>query len=305
MTDRRDWARLGGLMFTARRLVDGLYVGAHPSPRSGPGTEFHDYRPYVPGDDPGAVDWKLFGRTDRHYIRRYQRYTDLNLYLMVDVSASMNFASLGPRGRPLQSDIAPTKLDYARQLAAAIAMLTIRQSDRVGIGLFDSTLRAHLPVGGTWNHLQRVIAAAEAAEPGVGPGDVGASLRQVFPLLRRRTLLVLISDLLDDPTAAGGLFDGLARIRHARSEVTVFQILSPQELNLQAIGPSRLQLVDAETRRQVATHVPTVASRYASLMRQHLDQIRRGCAARGADHQLLSTSQPMVESLRAYLARRG
>lgn len=305
MVDRSDWSRLHGLMFTARRLVGGLYAGAHASPRRGPGVEFHDYRAYIAGDDPATVDWKLFGRTDRHYVRRHQRDADLHLYLMVDVSASMNFAGLDRRGRPLAPADAMTKLEYARRLAAAIAMLTVRQSDRVGLGLFDAALREHLPMGGTWGHLQRVVSALEAAQPGLGPGDIGASLAQALPLLRRRSLVVLVSDVLDEPGGPGGLFEGLARVRHRRGDAAVFQVLSPQELDLQTLGPSRLRLVDTETRDQVATHVPAVAQRYAQLMHRHVGALRRGCAARGADHQLLTTTRPVVESLRRYLASRG
>lgn len=307
MIDRNQWSRLQGLMFTARRLVDGLYAGAHASPRRGPGVEFHDYRAYVAGDDPAGVDWKLFGRTDRHYVRQYQRYTDLHLHLLVDVSASMGFAGLDRRGRPTHSAQMPTKLDYARQLAAAIAMLAIRQGDRVGLGVFETAVREHLPMGGTWRHLHRVIAALEALKPAtaVAGSDsaMGDVLRQTFALLRRRSMLVIISDLLDDPHGPDGLFDGLARFRHARSDVLVFQVLSPQEMDLRRIAAPRMRLVDTETRRQVATHIPSVADRYARLMRQHLETVRRGCIARGADHHLLPTTQPMVESLRRYLGR--
>lgn len=321
MPDPAQWSQLRGLMFTARTLVEGLYAGAHASPRHGPGLEFHDYRAYVPGDDLAAVDWKLFGRTDRYYLRRYQRYTDLHTHLLVDGSASMAFAGFDRRGRPLDPGAPTAKLRFAKELAAAIAFLMVRQSDRVGLSLLDhrqprrpgqpSRLQT-LPPGGTWPHLQRLCADLEAVKPGTpgttsavpgsGPGGVGAALRELHAQVRRRGLVVLISDLLDEPA---DLFDGLNRLRHARCDVLVFQVLTPHELDLGTAGRLRLQMVDSETRAQVATHVPEVAARYRQLLNEHLTAIRRGCAARNVDYHLMRTDQPVVEALRHYLTRRA
>ncbi len=302
MPDLREHAKLRGLVFRARRLVEGLYAGTHASPQRGAGIEFHDYRPYTPGDDPNAVDWKLWGRTDRHYIRRYQRYTDLHLYLMVDVSASMGFAGIGPRGRPLRGPEAVSKLALAKDLAAAIAFLTVQQADRVGLGVFDHRLRKHLPPASTWSHLQRLCDQLERTMPRPGLGRVGPCLAAAHRLLRRRGVVVLISDLLDEPAE---LFDGINRFRHDRSEVIVFQVLTPQELALERIAPGRCQLVDPESREQVATDVRAVADRYDELIRAHVEQVRRGCLGRGVEHNLVSTDQPVIETLRRYLAGRA
>ncbi|MEX0653102.1 MAG: DUF58 domain-containing protein [Phycisphaeraceae bacterium] len=300
MFDPTSWSRLEGLLFTAKTLVDGLYAGGHASPRHGPGLEFHDYRPYTPGDDLAAVDWKLFGRTDRYYLRRYQRYSDLSAQLLVDVSASMAFASLAGA-----SDGRPSKLTVAKELAAAIAFLTIRQGDRVGLALGDRQLRDVQGVQGGWPHLQRLCAALERAEAGEAgtTGDLGACLRQVQALRRRsRGLVVLISDLLDAP---GPVLDGIARLRHERFEVIVLQVLSPDELNLSHAGAGWRRLVDAESSQAVDVRLAGSAAAYNRRMADHLTAVRRGCQGRGADHQLVRTDRPVLESLRQYLAHRG
>ncbi|MEE9211523.1 MAG: DUF58 domain-containing protein [Phycisphaeraceae bacterium] len=297
-----DYASLQGLAFVARRMVQGLFGGAHASPYSGSGAEFFDYRSYSSGDEIRQLDWKLFGRTDRLYVRQYQHLTDLRVYLLVDCTASMNFAAIGARGKG-QEPI--TKLQYAATLAAAIAFLTVRQSDRVGLGVYADKLVRHLPTGGTWSHFQRLCRVLEQVQPILGRGNLGASLRHAHSLMKRRGLIVLISDLLDEPHE---LFDGLNRLRHDGFEVIVFQVLTPQELDLAAAGPLRLRLVDAETRRQVRTHLPQVQRRYAQLMHEHLEAVRRGCVGRGADYNLLITDAGpgpgVIEALRRYLARR-
>lgn len=289
-------------MFRARALVEGLYAGAHASPRHGPGVEFHDYRAYVPGDDLSTIDWKLFGRTDRYYLRRYQRYTDLHTHLLVDCSASMAFAGIDRHGRALPQRAPSAKLHCARELAAAIAFMLVRQSDRVGLSLFDAGVRQAQQVSGGWAHLQRLCALLESTAPGRGQGDVGVAISQLHATLRRRSLVVLISDLLDDPAP---LLDGLSRLRHRRHEVIVFQVLTPEELDLATLGRQRLQMVDSETRSRIATHVPEVKDRYRQLLEDHLSTIRRGCAARRVDHHLLRTDQPMIDPLRHYVARRA
>jgi len=295
-----NWSNLGGLLFAARRLVDGLYAGAHLSPQPGPGIDFHDYRAYSPGDDLADVDWKLFGRTDRYYVRRYRRQTDLSAYLLLDVSASMGFSALDRRGRPVAEQTAASKLHYAQTLAALIATLMIRQGDRVGLGMFADRLVHHLTPGSTPAHLQQICADLERAQP-AGRADPGAALVQAHAQMKRRGLFIIISDLLDDPQS---LFDGLGRLRHDRFEATVLQVLSGQELNLRELG-GELELVDTETRRSVQTDIGQVRRRYEQLMSAHLIAVSAGCRSRGMDYHLLRTDQPIIEGLRAYLVKRN
>jgi uncharacterized protein (DUF58 family) len=302
MIDRASWSKLGGLVFVARRLVEGLWAGRHASTRIGSGLEFHDYRGYSAGDDVAEIDWKLFGRTDRYFVRRHRQLTDLQAYLMVDCSASLNFAGLDRRGRPIIGPGATTKLTYAASLAAAIAYLTIRQSDLAGLGVFADRLLSHLPPGGTWSHLQRLCTTLEQTGPAVGTGDTPLCLQQAHALMKRRGLVVLIGDLLEEPA---DLMRGLSRFRHDHFEVIVFQVLTPQELDLGGLGRLQLQLVDAETRRTAPADIAKVRRGYAQQMDQHLAALRRGCLAQGVDYNLITTDQPVAAALRRYLALRN
>ncbi len=286
-------------MLTARLLVDGLYAGRHASPLRGAGIEFHDYRPYTPGDDPRGVDWKLYGRTDRYYLKRYRRETDLNLHLAVDTSASMAFAGLprrrgGPAGR--------SKLAVARELAAALAALALRQGDRAGLSLLDHGLRHHTPPTGSFRRLQAMTATLELAEAGYGPGDLGGALQRLGGLITRRGVVVLIADLLDDPAP---LLSGIDRLRHGGSEVAVFQVLTPDELRLSAPDGSGFLLTDPESAGSVRTRPRAVAQRYARLIDAHNDAIRRALAARDTDYTLVRTDRPLHETLRRYLLVRA
>ena len=274
-----------GLMLRAGVLVNGLHVGRHRSTRRGAGTDFHDFRPYSPGDAVGNVDWKVYGRTDRHYVRRYQRRSELRVHLVVDASASMGFADHAT------VSTLPTKLAYAARLAAAAGMLAVRQADRVALSLVDRQVRAHLPMGGTWSHLQRVVATLEQAAPGEGVGDLAASLREAHRLSPRRGLVVVLSDLLDE----------LARLRHARSGVVLWQVLSPSELELRPAEP-RVELVDPETGERVPTDAALIRARYLDLLQAHIARVRRAAGSRGVRHTLLRTDEPELTALRRVLA---
>ena len=286
-------------MFTTSRLVEGLYAGHHASLHHGTGVEFHDYRPYCPGDDPSKIDWKLYGRSDRYYLRRARQFSDLQVNVLLDCTASMDFA--GADAGDHSSAPPPTKFAYAATLAAAIAFLTIRQGDRVGIGLFDQKITAHLPSGGTWDHLKKICALIEKAQPHSGPGDLSASLAQAHALMPKRGLVVLISDLLDESTK---LFDGLSRFRHDRFDVIVFQVLTADEMDLSRVGSGPIKMVDAETHGSIGINLPVARQEYNRLVSRHLEIIRNGCIGRGIDYNLVTTAQPPIESLRKYLVRR-
>jgi len=300
-----EWSALGGLVFVARQLVEGMWSGQHASVRHGSGQEFHDYRQYVSGDDLGDVDWKLYGRTDRYYVRRHRQLTDLHLYLMVDCSASMDFAPVDAAGQRVRGQIpgaiTANKFAFASALAAAIAFLTIRQGDRAGLGLCAERLLEHHAPAGTWMDLLRMCRMLEQSRAR-NAGQVGASLAQAHALMRRRGLLVLISDLLDDPRE---IFDGLDRFRYDRFDVILFQVLTRQELDLSGLGGVRTRMVDAETQGVVTTDVSRVQRRYVEQMGTHLETLQRGCMGRGIDYNLLTTDQSVVTALRKYLVRRN
>jgi len=303
MISQEHWRQLGGLYFAARRAVEGLWAGRHVSSRLGSGLEFHDYRPYTPGDALANVDWKLFGRTDRHYVRRFEQLTDLNAYVMLDVSASMNFAGFDAAGQPLSTTAQPTKLAFAATLASAIGFLTIRQSDRIGLGLYADRLLDHLRPSGSMAALKRFCNTIEheALEPTQRETDLASSLVAAHAMLRRRGLLVVIGDLLEDVEP---VFDALGRFLHDRFDVIVLQVLTPTELDLRDVGLRQGRVVDAETGDSLRTFLPTVQQRYRARVAEHLRAIRLGCVARGIDYNLLTTDQHVVEALRRYLVRR-
>lgn len=305
MFNPADFSGLEGLLFVARRLVDGLYAGSHASTHAGPGIEFHDYRTYCPGDDPAQIDWKLYGRTDRLFVRRHRWYTDFSAMVMLDCSASMDFAGM-EQGRAENSPTAMTKLRYGSVLAAAIAFLTVKQADRVGMGMYSDDLVRHRTVGATWSHLHAICRMLETAAPVAGTGDAASGLEHGRRLLgrspRSRGIVVLISDLLEDPTA---LFSAMNRLRHNRFEVICFQILTPDELDLNESASRRLEMVDLESTEHVRTDVDQIGPRYNELITEHLQSLQQGCADRGVDYNLLRTDQSVIEALQRYLSRRS
>lgn len=298
MSKRDPIAGLDGLYFAAKHLVDGLYTGRHASPLRGSGIEFHDYRPYTPGDDLRSIDWKRYGRTDRYYLKRYRRETDLNLHVMVDGSASMNFASLNSQsveGRP-------TKFAVAQHLAAALTTLAIRQGDRAALGVFDQRLRCLHPPTGSLRQLQVMLADLEQTQPATGQADLAGSLEQLAHTLRgHKAAIAVVSDLLDAPEPMMDVFD---RLRFAGHEVVVFQVLTPDELALPT-DTRGLRMIDPETGPAVNTRPQQVAASYQQLIEAHLSTLRRSLAARGMDHVLVDTSEPLIAVLRRYLQQRA
>lgn len=337
---------LEGLVFSARSVVDGLYAGGHVSARHGGGVEFQDYRAYSPGDDLRGIDWKVFGRTDRYYLKRYRHETDLNLHVALDCSASMGFAALDPRGARTI-----TKFEVARQVAAALLMLVVGQGDRAGLALLGAGARDRIAPAGGGAHLRRLMAGLDQAHtdaaargtratpnnvPGASlPGDrpgpshhptnngnrIASGLGQLQASLTRRGVVVVISDLLDEPDV---VFAAIDRLRFAGSEVVAVQVLARDEVDLGISAgpgdgaPSRkmaaktpfargaaLRLIDPETQHSVSAQTGRVASAYRQLMGEHQATLERGLAARGCDYLRVMTDRPIPEALRAYLAARA
>ncbi|MEM6257903.1 MAG: DUF58 domain-containing protein [Planctomycetota bacterium] len=289
---------LDGLYFAAKHLVDGLYTGRHASPLRGSGIEFHDYRPYTPGDDLRGIDWKRYGRTDRYYLKRYRRETDLNLHIMVDGSASMDFAQVSAKP---QSAI-PTKFALAQQIAATLTTLTIRQGDRAALGVFDKKLRClHQPTG-SLRQLQIMLADLEHVETSSGEADLPASLEQLAHTLRgHKAAIAVVSDLLDETEPMMDVFD---RLRFAGHEVLVFQVLSPDELSLPT-ETRGLRMIDPELGPAVNTRPQQVAASYHELIEAHNARLRRSLQARGIDYMLVNTGEPLLRTLRHYLQLRA
>jgi uncharacterized protein (DUF58 family) len=283
-------AALGGLEFVARQVVEGFITGLHRSPHRGFSVEFAEHRMYQAGDDLRFIDWRMFGRSDRYYIKQFEEETNLRAYLLLDVSASMAWSSA--------PGSLPPKLWYARQLAACLALLLVRQGDAVGVMAFDDQLRAHsVPRGGRrhWHDLLRTLGGLEAS----GRTDPGSALRDLAGRLRRRGLVIVISDLLVDPDATRL---ALRFLRHRGHEVLVFHLLDPGERELPGVGDVRF--FDPETDDELPVSAADVRQEYAAAVEQAIEEWRRELVPHGIDYLLTPTDEPLAQALRGYLSKR-
>ncbi len=284
----RELAALGGLEFVSREVVEGFLAGLHRSPHRGFSVEFAEHRMYQPGDDLRYVDWRMFGRSDRYYIKQFEEETNLRCYILLDTSASMAWSS----------GELPSKLWYAKQLAAALTLLLLRQGDSVGVVAFDEQVRAHLgPRGGRrqFTHACEAISLLEAS----GQTEAGSALRDVAGRLRRRGLVILLSDLLVEPESTRLAIQFL---RHRGHEVLVFHLLDPGERELPTMRDARF--VDPETGEEVPVSVADLRAEYREAVARALEEWRRTLIPQGVDYSVIETDQPMVHALRAYLHKR-
>jgi uncharacterized protein (DUF58 family) len=282
-------ARVRNLGLAARGVVEGLISGLHASPNMGFSVEFAEHRKYAPGDNPRHLDWRVLGRTDRLYIKQYEEETNLRAQILLDASGSMAFA-----GRPGGL----TKLEYASFLTAVLAYVMMRQQDAVGLTTFDTKVRLDLPAGGSPRHFDEMMKRLEAVRPGKTT-NLGAILHRLADRFKRRSLIILISDLYDDPEA---LSTALHHFRQKRHEVIVFQVLDHAEIEF----PYRetTSFVDMETAETVQVDPSYVRDDYQLRMAEFLDRCRRICADCQIDHVLMDTAAPYDRELSRYLERR-
>lgn len=280
-------ARLGTIDLKARTIVEGFLTGLHRSPYKGFSVEFAEYRQYLPGDDLATLDWKVFARSDKHFIKKYEEETNLTCHLLIDVSRSMGYGSSGV-----------TKLQYASFLSGALAYLMNRQRDAFGLIAFDDGISTMLPASGRSGHLRAVLLALERLQLGVGT-DVSKPLNDLASAVRKRGMVVLVSDLLDDPRR---VLDGLKHFRYRGSDVIVFQILDPDELKFPFEHAARFR--DMETQEEVMAVPGAVREEYLERMQQLIAFYRRELQLAGIDYCLLDTSQPLELGLMSYLMSR-
>lgn len=266
-----DIRKLASFEFAPRALVEGYLAGRHISHARGSSIDFRDYRPYVPGDDPALVDWRVYARTDRRYLRTYDQETNMECHVFLDSSASMGF------GCPL------TKLEYASFFAAALCYLVISNTDRVSLQIFDDKIRRYYPLGSTGRHFQNLMHALEANQPG-NRTSTAATLKLAFPLLKRKGTLVIISDFFDDPAA---IFTALNPYLHRGFRIHLFHILTPEEIDLEDKG--LLMYDDMETRQRVIAHSAQLRGPYRQAMLQHIATLRSLAMRRGVDYMLART----------------
>jgi len=295
----------GNLFLSAKVLVEGLYQGRHATPDLGSGsTEFYDYRMYSPGDCASQIDWKVFGRTDRLYLRRFQHFGNLTLQVIVDGSASMGFAGFDNDNKSLIN-----KWEYASRIAAALAIIAVRQSELVTLGIGVDRLEHVVRSVTTWPSLYRLIHILEGFEPH-DVIDLSSCLREAGELIGRRHVIFILSDFLDEDV--DGSFEAVRQLRFRGHDVTAVQILTAAELTLgggggigEGAGVGGGRFVDIEGGDEISGEVDAIRGDYAHRMRLHIDGLRRGFGACGVDHFLLRTDEHPVEAIRRILENRN
>lgn len=280
-------ARLGTIDLKARTIVEGFLTGLHRSPFKGFSVEFAEYRQYLPGDDLATLDWKIYARSDRHVVKKFEEETNLECHILLDVSRSMGYGS---------HEV--TKLQYASYLAGALAYLMNRQRDAVGLLTFDDRIRHMVPTSARPGHLKAVLVALERLTLGEKT-DVAKPLGDLVQAISKRGLVVLISDLLDD---AERVIEGLKHFRYRGTDVIVFQVLDPYELEFPFDRAARFR--DSETEDEVVAVPGAVREAYKARINALIANYRTTLGQNGIDYCLLDTSQPLEVGLLSYLQTR-
>lgn len=270
-------------------MVEGYFVGKHKSPYRGSSVEFTDYKEYVPGDEVNRIDWRAYGRSRRLFVRQYEAETDMVIYLLVDVSASMSYAGTGRQ----------SKYILAAKIAAALAYLMIHQGDKAALVLFAQTLNRFLSPGGTRRHMHNLVAELEGVEPASTTG-IAQALQECNTLFKKRGRIVVLSDFWDD-TDAG--FDALSQFLHRKFEILLLHVVHPDELNLPAVQAARFE--DMETLEQVEVEPEEIRIAYRDTVRQRIEAIAREANNRRISHAVVNTGRPYLDAIEAYMGFRG
>ena len=283
-------ARLAHLDVRARLVVEGFIAGMHRSPFHGFSVEFAEHRPYMPGDPLKNLDWKVWARSDRYLVKQYTEETNLRCHLLLDLSGSMGFRS---------ARAAMSKFEYAQSLCAALAYLMLQQQDAVGVLLFGDRPRAFVPARAVRSHFDVLIRTLAGAAP-EGRTRLGPALHELAERIKRRGLVVLLSDLLDSPAE---VLSGLQHFRHRNHEVIVFHILDPDEIDFPYTDASTF--VDMESGAQLTTEPWEIAARYRERLEAWRSRYSRACREHLVDYVPLDTRTPFDRALLAYLEKRA
>ncbi len=289
LLDPREAAQLAGLELLTEGVVEGFLTGLHRSPRRGFSVEFAEHRMYQPGDELRYVDWKLLGRKDRLYVKQYEEETNLRAMLVTDISRSMAWS-----GNP---ELVLSKLAYVQRLTAALALLLLRQRDATGLIAFDEGVRAVVPARARTSHWYQLLGTLGGLTPGLGTAAEPA-LRRVVDLLRRRGLVVFISDLLLERELA---LRALKFLRHRGHQVLVLHVMDPAELELG--GPAEARFEDPETRAGVTLRPKDWAEAYRQTVQGVVTAWRRACRTSGIQYHHITTDTPFGYALRRVVAR--
>jgi uncharacterized protein (DUF58 family) len=280
-------SKLATMELRARLVVEGFVTGLHRSPYKGFSVEFAEHRQYMPGDPLKHIDWNVYGKTDRFYIKEYEEETNLRGYVLLDASASMAYGSTGI-----------SKLEYARYLAAALIYLMLKQQDSVGLLVFDERVRDFFPPRSNPKQLHLLLSELDRAEPSAST-DIGLVLHELAKRVRKRGLIILISDLLDDPRE---VVPGLKHFRHLKHEVVVFHVLDPRETEFGFDSDATFR--DMETGELMTTEPFSIRRDYVRAVDYWKAELRRECAESGVDYVPVLTSTPYDRALFSYLEKR-
>lgn len=285
--DARAMMAIRNLELRARTVVQGFWTGIHRSPYHGFSVEFTEYRQYTPGDDPRYLDWRVFARSDRFFIKKFEDETNVRCHLLVDQSRSMDYGSTGY-----------TKAQYAATLGATLAYFLHLQGDAIGLLTFDEKVREYLPARHRSGHLRQLMLALDRAGSGTGT-DLVAAVDRIASLVRKRGLVTLISDFLTPLDVLRPKLVALAACGH---EIDVFQVLDPAELNLGIARATRIE--DMETGTAIYVDPSRARDDYGRRLEMHLRELRTMCGNLGAGYHLLSTAEPLGTALFEYLQQR-
>lgn len=281
-------SRLSSIELKARLVVEGFIVGLHRSPYHGFSVEFAEHRQYMPGDDFKHIDWKVYAKSDRFFIKQFEEETNLKAYILLDASNSMGYKSDGI-----------TKLEYGSYLAASLSYLALRQQDAPGLLVYDEKIRSYIPPKGARSHINPILRQLSDTTPS-SKTDASVAFHELADRIKRRGLVIVISDLLDDPEK---MLLGLKHFRHRRHEVIVFHVLDPYERNFAYKSEARFK--DMETGRELLTDPWQIREEYMSRLGDYLEWISKSCRDSHIDYHLLDTSVPFDRALFGYLAKRS
>jgi uncharacterized protein (DUF58 family) len=305
-----DLRRLQHLSFSCRRTVEGQYSGQHATPQRGKSVEFRDYRQYIPGDELSNVDWKVYGRSDKLFIKIFEHQADLTAHLLVDASASMGFRGISAKRTPpvgnrkrsrgaKDAGLPLSKYDYACRLAASLAFLIVKDKDRVSFAAACEGLYEHLAPSSSAVNLSGILTTMERILP-AGEAQLSQAIRELAGKSRKRDLLVVFSDFLG---SADEVMNAMSLWLHRGGEVIVFHVLHAEELNLPPVQNGIF--IDSETAERIRISVEDIRPEYDARMKSFLEGWSQACRGNGIDYLLSSTADPYHEQLHRFLTRRA
>ncbi len=282
-------SNLDNMELRARLVVEGFITGLHKSPFHGFSVEFAEHRPYMPGDETRHIDWKIFGKTDKYFIKQFEEETNLKSYILMDISKSMSYGS----------EKRLKKIEYASYLASSLAYLLIKQRDAVGLITYDEDIKTYIPPHATKSYLKLILKELSEIKPEKKTFTSG-SLDKIAEQIKRRGLIMIFSDFFDDPQK---VLNTLKHFRHNNHEIIVFQILDPMEIDF-AFGKDAI-FKDMESEEEMATQPFHLQKAYQKEMKKFLDFYKKECLMNQIDYVLLNTKTPFDVALMNYLRKRS